>query len=98
MGRQADVRRARERADLRELGAARLDLPAELGQVGMGRVGRQAGGHPVHPDLLVLEVGEDPAEGFQGDAEMGVRLPAPRVVGGQPAGAQDLDGEAEAHV
>jgi len=80
------------------VGRARLDLPPELGEVGMGRVGRQAGGHPVHPDLLVLEVGEDPAQGFQGDAEVGVRLPAPRVVRGQSAGAQDLDGEAEAHV
>jgi len=49
----------RDPTELRELLGAVLHLSMEPGQVGVGRVGRERRGHPVHRDVRIREVGED---------------------------------------
>ena len=70
----------------------------ELGQLGMARIGRERGGHPVHADVVAVEVLEHAAQVLERPTQVRAGLPSARVVGGQAALAQDLDGKAEPHV
>ena len=88
---------ARQRADRRQLGRALLDLPVELRQVRMRRIGRQRRGKPVHADVVAREIVEHAAQRLERVAQVRAGLPAPRVVAGQPALTQDLDREAQPH-
>jgi hypothetical protein len=97
MRRQAQAELARLRADLGEPAGEPLRLVAELRQVGVARVGRRGRRHPVEADVVVVEVGEDRLEVVERDAQAGLGLVAARVVGGESARAEHLDGEAETH-
>lgn len=94
---EAEPLRAGEFADVAKVVAGFLDHGVELGHVGVGVVGGEVGGHAVHADVVLAAVGEDVAEIAEGDAEVGVLLPAAGVVGFEVGGTHDLDGEAEAH-
>ena len=88
---------ARPRADLREPVGEALRLVAEARELGVARVGREARGHPVEADVVVVEVAEDRLEVVERDAEARARTAASRVVRGQPARAEHLHREAEPH-
>ena len=80
-----------------ELGRALLDLVVEPRQLRVARVGSEGRGHPVHADVEAVEIVEDRVEAGERGAQVRPRLPAARVMGGQAALAEDLDGEAEPH-
>ena len=80
-----------------ELALALLDLVVELGEVGMSGVWGQVRGHPVHADVSPVEVVEYGVQALDRHAQVRAGLPAPRVVRGQPAVAEDLDCESEPH-
>ena len=56
---EPDAELARAGADRRELAPRSAPAVAELRQVRVARVGRERGRHPVHADVLRVEVGED---------------------------------------
>jgi hypothetical protein len=93
---QADAELERAGADALELRGALGDLPMELRQVGVRGVGRQRGRHPVHAQVVAVEVLEDRREPLERDTQVRPGLPAARVVGGKAALAEDLHREAEA--
>ena len=92
---EADVVETRQVADGGQLGLAFVELPVELGQVGVGDVGSQLGGEAVEVDVAAMQVFEDVAQVGEADAEMRLVLPATAVVGAQGR-AEKLDGDAEA--
>jgi hypothetical protein len=87
--------RSCEPADLIQLVRTFVDLAVELGHLGMAGVGRQRGRHSIHADVTVLETIEDRPQALKRDPQVRLRLPAPRVVRGKPAIAEDLHREAE---
>jgi hypothetical protein len=80
MAREPDPERPRPRADGREPLRAASRRVAELRQVGVRGVRREARRHPVHADVVVVAVLEDHLEVVEGDLERRPGLPAPRVV------------------
>lgn len=86
-----------EAAHAGELRLALGDLPVEPDQLGMAGVGGERARHPVHPDLVSLQVAQDRLEALERKTQVRPRLPAAGVVRGQPAVPQHLDREAEAH-
>jgi hypothetical protein len=93
--RQPDRALAHDRADQGQLLGTLLHLTMKLRHVGVAGVGREPRRQPVHADIVALEVVQDVAQALQRATQMRVRAPAARVVRGQPAVAQHLDGEAE---
>jgi hypothetical protein len=96
MRREPDAALARQPAHRGELLRALLDLAVELRQLGMARVGRERGGHPVHPDVVRVAVVEDRPQPLERVAQVRPGLPAARVVRRQAAVTEHLHGEAEA--
>jgi hypothetical protein len=92
---QPDAALANEGAHGGQLTGALVDLVVELRQVRVARVRRERGGHPVHADVVRVEVVEDRPQALERVAQMRARLPAPRVMRWQPARAEHLDGEAQ---
>ena len=80
MERQAQVERLGLGAERGKLGRAVPHHGMELRHVGMGRIGREIRGHPVHRDPVLRQKVEDAVEVLQRDLEMRVLLPAPRIV------------------
>jgi hypothetical protein len=89
------VELAGQRADAGELVAALVHLPMELAQLGVARVRGERARHAVHADPEAVAVVEDRPQAPERDSEVGLGLPAPCVVRGQPSVAEHLDREAE---
>ncbi len=56
----------------------------------MRDVGREIGRHPIHADIVGLQIIEDPGEISQRDAKVRLLLPAAGVVALEPRGSEDF--------
>ena len=97
VGAEADAELVRTGADRGEPLRAAGRLVAEPRQVRVARVGGERRRHPVHADVLRVEVVQDRLEHVQGDAQIRLGLVAARVVRRESTAAQHLDREPEPH-
>ena len=96
--RKAQILRLRLHAKLAQFRAAFLDLSVELWHVWVSHVRREIGADPVHSDIVFRQIHKNGAQICQADAQMGIILPAPRVVRGQIGLAQHFHRKSKPHV
>src|SRR5689334_17904419 len=76
MKRKPDAQLIRPPSEFRQLRATLSDLPMELRQIWMRCIWSQIRGHPVHPEVRLLQIRENRMEIVNRHPKMRVRLPA----------------------